>query len=61
MQLSLYAVGAREAWELDASRQAYYYVLDDEKVSVPFDDGDRSEWITRRRDGDRRGHPLAGL
>jgi DNA helicase-2/ATP-dependent DNA helicase PcrA len=46
VQLSLYAVGAREAWELDASRQAYYYVLDDEKVSVPFDDGDRSEWIT---------------
>ena len=46
VQLSLYAVGAREAWELDASRQAYYYVLDDEKVSVPLDDGDRSEWIT---------------
>src|SRR5205807_404019 len=46
VQLSLYAVGAREAWELDTSHQAYYYVLDDEKVSVPFDDGDRSEWIT---------------
>lgn len=46
VQLSLYAVGAREAWELEASRQAYYYVLDDEKVSVPFDEGDRSEWIT---------------
>ena len=46
VQLSLYAVGAREAWSLDASRQAYYYVLDDEKVSVPLDDGDRSEWIT---------------
>jgi len=45
VQLSLYAVGAREAWRLDASRQAYYYVLDDEKVSVPLDDGDRSEWI----------------
>ncbi len=37
VQLSLYAVGAREAWKLDASRQAYYYVLDDEKVSVPGD------------------------
>ncbi len=46
VQLSLYAVGAREAWSLDASRQAYYYVLDDEKVSVPLDDGDRSDWIT---------------
>jgi DNA helicase-2/ATP-dependent DNA helicase PcrA len=46
VQLSLYAVGAREAWSLDASRQAYYYLLDDEKVSVPpSDDGDRSEWI----------------
>jgi DNA helicase-2/ATP-dependent DNA helicase PcrA len=45
VQLSLYAVGAREAWQLDASRQAYYYVLDDQKVAVPLDDGDRSEWI----------------
>jgi DNA helicase-2/ATP-dependent DNA helicase PcrA len=34
VQLSLYAVGAREAWSLEASRQAYYYLLDDEKVSV---------------------------
>ncbi len=46
VQLSLYAVGAREAWSLEASRQSYYYLLDDEKVSVPVDDGDRSEWIT---------------
>ncbi len=45
VQLSLYAVGAREAWELDASRQAYYYLLDDRKVSVPDDDGRRAEWI----------------
>jgi DNA helicase-2/ATP-dependent DNA helicase PcrA len=45
VQLSLYAVGAREAWSLDASRQAYYYLLDDEKVSVPLDDGDRADWI----------------
>jgi DNA helicase II / ATP-dependent DNA helicase PcrA len=45
VQLSLYAVGAREAWSLDASRQAYYYLLDDEKVSVPSDEGDRTEWI----------------
>jgi DNA helicase-2/ATP-dependent DNA helicase PcrA len=48
VQLSLYAVGAREAWSLEASCQAYYYLLDDEKVSVPVSaDGevDRSEWI----------------
>ncbi len=38
VQLSLYAVGAREAWRLDASRQAYYYLLDDQKVAVPGDD-----------------------
>ncbi len=44
VQLSLYAVGAREAWSLEASRQAYYYVLDDEKVSVD-DDAGRAEWI----------------
>ena len=45
VQLSLYAVGAREAWSLDSSQQAYYYLLDDQKVTVPADDGDRSEWI----------------
>jgi DNA helicase-2/ATP-dependent DNA helicase PcrA len=45
VQLSLYAVGAREAWDLDASRQAYYYLLDDQKVSVPDDDG-RADWIS---------------
>ena len=35
MQLSLYAVGARESWEVQAERLAYYYVLDDLKVPVP--------------------------
>jgi DNA helicase II / ATP-dependent DNA helicase PcrA len=45
VQLSLYAVGAREAWSLDASQQAYYYVLDDKKVTVPPDRRDRSDWI----------------
>jgi DNA helicase-2/ATP-dependent DNA helicase PcrA len=45
VQLSLYAVGAREAWSLEASRQAYYYVLDDQKVSVEDDGLDRAEWI----------------
>jgi DNA helicase-2/ATP-dependent DNA helicase PcrA len=44
VQLALYAVGASEAWELEASRQAYLYVLDDAKVPLPTDDVDR-EWI----------------
>jgi DNA helicase-2/ATP-dependent DNA helicase PcrA len=44
VQLSVYAVGAREAWQLEASQQAYYYLLDDQKVAIPCDEGDR-EWI----------------
>ncbi len=44
VQLSLYAVGARESWRLEASRQAYYYLLDDQKVAVA-DEGDRGEWV----------------
>lgn len=35
IQLSLYAIAAREAWELENTRQSYYYVLDDRKVAVP--------------------------
>ena len=46
VQLSLYAVGARESWQLDASRQAYLYLLDDQKVSLPPDAGERADWIT---------------
>jgi RecB family exonuclease len=34
VQLSLYALAAREDWQLPSSRQAYYYVLDDVKVPV---------------------------
>ena len=45
IQLSLYAVGARESWELEAASQSYYYVLDDEKVPVERSDEDR-DWIT---------------
>jgi DNA helicase-2/ATP-dependent DNA helicase PcrA len=40
IQLSLYAVAAREAWQLPSSRQAYYYVLDDVKVPVPRSEQD---------------------
>jgi DNA helicase-2/ATP-dependent DNA helicase PcrA len=46
VQLALYAVGAREAWQLNAARQAYYYLLDDRKVTLPDDDaGARAEWV----------------
>jgi DNA helicase II / ATP-dependent DNA helicase PcrA len=44
VQLSLYAVGARESWQLEAAHQAYYYVLDDEKVPVERTADDR-DWI----------------
>jgi DNA helicase-2/ATP-dependent DNA helicase PcrA len=40
VQLSLYALAAREAWKLPSSQQAYYYVLDDCKVPVPRADDD---------------------
>jgi DNA helicase-2/ATP-dependent DNA helicase PcrA len=46
VQLSLYAVGAREAWRLEASRQAYYYLLDDQKVAVPGNERERTDWVT---------------
>ncbi len=42
VQLTLYATAAREAWQLDAARQSYYYVLDDEKVAVPSEPDDRA-------------------
>jgi DNA helicase II / ATP-dependent DNA helicase PcrA len=34
VQLSLYQIGARQSWKLDASRQSYYYVLDNEQVPL---------------------------
>ena len=34
LQLSLYQMGAREAWGLETSAQSYYYVLENEKVPV---------------------------
>jgi DNA helicase-2/ATP-dependent DNA helicase PcrA len=44
VQLSLYAVAAREAWQLEATQQSYLYVLDDEKVRVPSAEIDAG-WI----------------
>ena len=38
MQLSLYQMGAREAWGLDTAAQSYYYVLDNRKVPVAHSD-----------------------
>jgi len=35
IQLSLYALAAREDWGLESVRLAYHYVLDDRKVEVP--------------------------
>ncbi len=44
VQLALYAVASERAWKLEAAHQAYYYVLDDQKVAVDRSDEDR-EWI----------------
>jgi DNA helicase-2/ATP-dependent DNA helicase PcrA len=35
IQLSLYAIAARESWKLETSAQSYYYLLDDVKVPLP--------------------------
>jgi DNA helicase-2/ATP-dependent DNA helicase PcrA len=45
LQLPLYRLAAREAWDLDASTGSYYYVLDSEKVAAPTkpDDAERVE------------------
>ena len=44
IQLSLYAIAAREAWQLESSRQSYYYLLDDRRVAVPQAEGGE-EWV----------------
>ncbi len=44
VQLSLYAVAARESWQVESSSEAYHYVLDDEKVRVPAAELD-PDWI----------------
>jgi DNA helicase-2/ATP-dependent DNA helicase PcrA len=46
LQLALYRLAAREAWDLDAPLSgSYYYVLDAEKVAAPTkpDDAERVE------------------
>jgi superfamily I DNA/RNA helicase/RecB family exonuclease len=45
LQLALYRLAAREAWEIEAGVGSYYYVLDAEKVAVATqpDDAERVE------------------
>ncbi len=45
LQLALYRMAAREAWEIEASLGSYYYVLDADKVAAPTkpDDAERVE------------------
>ncbi len=45
LQIALYRLGAREAWNIDAEVGSYWYVLADEKVQVPSlpDDRERVE------------------
>jgi DNA helicase-2/ATP-dependent DNA helicase PcrA len=45
IQLSLYAVAAREAWGLEDTRESYYYVLDDRRVPVPRKGAQDAEWV----------------
>jgi DNA helicase II / ATP-dependent DNA helicase PcrA len=44
IQLSLYAIAAKESWQLEAASQAYYYLLDDVKMPLPSGGGE-SEWV----------------
>ncbi len=45
VQLALYRLGAREAWQIEAAVGSYWYVLDDARVPVPAqpDDAERVE------------------
>jgi DNA helicase-2/ATP-dependent DNA helicase PcrA len=45
VQIPLYKLGARAAWEVEPEAGAYWYVLDDERVPVPAapDDAERVE------------------
>jgi len=45
LQLALYRLAAREAWDIEAGTGSYYYVLDADKVAAPVrpDDAERVE------------------
>jgi DNA helicase-2/ATP-dependent DNA helicase PcrA len=44
VQLALYSLAAREAWQIEATERSYYYVLDDEQVRLGSTDG-APDWI----------------
>ncbi|HEY7966507.1 MAG TPA: ATP-dependent DNA helicase [Solirubrobacteraceae bacterium] len=44
VQLALYALAAREAWQIEATERTYYYVLDDTRVRLGIEDG-AAPWI----------------
>jgi DNA helicase-2/ATP-dependent DNA helicase PcrA len=44
VQLALYALAAREAWQIEATERTYYYVLDDARVRLGAEDG-APAWI----------------
>ncbi len=44
VQLALYAVAARDAWQLEATERTYYYVLDDARVRLGAEHGNRA-WV----------------
>ena len=60
VQLTLYALAAREAWDVESPVQSYLYVLDDQKV--PLSGGDAARRADRRdRVRGRRRHLGPGL
>ena len=60
LQLALYRLAAREAWDIEASTGSYYYVLDAEKVAAPARARRRRAGRAHRAAG-RRGNPRPGL
>ena len=44
VQLALYSLAAREAWQIEATERTYYYVLDDVRLSLERD-ANGSAWV----------------
>lgn len=53
IQLTLYALGAEDAWRLEAVKRSYWYVLDDDRVEVPgeVDRGEIEATVTEVAEG----------
>ena len=60
LQLALYRLAAREAWDLEAGTGSYYYVLDADKVAAPVR-ADDAERVERTVLAGRRGGTGSGL